>query len=63
MKPVHPFFGITPEAIKAININVTPAKSFSMIDSEMSVAAERQCIVTLELIGIDDRTPSDRLDR
>jgi hypothetical protein len=60
---VHPFFGITPEAIGAVNMNIVPAESSSVIDRQVHVAAKHQRIIASPSIRINDRTSTGGLRR
>jgi len=57
------FFSITPESFNTINVNLARSKAFSMVNFEMSVTTKHQRVVALELIGINDGSPSDSLNR
>ncbi len=59
----QPFFGIGPEALQAIDVDLARTEPPLMVDSEMPVTAEHQGVVTTEFVGIDDASPADHLDR
>jgi hypothetical protein len=57
------FFGITPKALEAIDIDFASGKAlFLVIDSEMPVTAEHQAIVADEPIGVNDAATPDGLN-
>jgi len=56
------FFGITPEAFEAVNINLASGKFLMMIDFQVPVSAIHQSIIASEFIGINDGASSDCLN-
>jgi hypothetical protein len=58
----QPFLGIGPEAFKAVDVDLARAEAPLMIDLQMAIAAEHQCIVAAEFIGINDAAASHHLD-
>jgi len=58
MKLDNSFFCITPEALKAVNVNLASGKSLLMIKPQMPVSTKHQSIIASEFISIHNRTPS-----
>lgn len=56
------FFGKTPEAFQAIDIDFSTGEDFSMIHSEMTVSAKHQGIVSPEFVRVNDRSSADGFD-
>lgn len=56
MKFYNPFFGVTPKAFQAININLASGKTFAMIDLEMPIAAKHKRVINSEFVSVHDRT-------
>ncbi len=54
--------GETPKAFEAINIHLARREALPMIDSKMTIATEHKSIIAPELIGIYDRSATDRFD-
>jgi len=58
----QPFFSVGPEALKAVDIDLSGAEPHLMVDSEMAVTAEHQRVVAMELVGINDAASTDHLN-
>ena len=54
--------GETPKAFEAIDIDLARRESLSMIDPKMTIAAEHKSIIAPELIGVYNRSATDRFD-
>jgi hypothetical protein len=54
--------GETPKAFEAIDIHFARREAFPMIDSKMTIAAEHKSIIAPELIGVYNRSTTDRFD-
>ena len=63
MELVHPFFRITPEAVRAVHMNIAPAEFSFVIDGEVFVAAKHQRIIVSRSIRINVRTFPDGFHR
>ena len=58
----HPFFGVTPEAFQAINIDFTVSEPSFVVNPQVPVSAKHQRIVSSKFIGIDDGAPSNHFN-
>lgn len=54
--------GETPKAFEAIDIYLARREALPMIDPEMTIAAEHKSIIAPELVGVYDRSATDRFD-
>ena len=59
----QPLFGVGPEALQAVDVDLARTEPPLMIDSQMAVAAEHQAVITAESVSIDDASPPDHPDR
>jgi len=57
-----PLFSVTPETFEAVDIDSAPGELFTMIDSQVTIAAEHESVIDLVLIGIDDAPAFDLFD-
>ena len=55
--------GVTPEALNAVDVDLSIAKMLAMVDIDMPVTAEHQRIITFELVRVNDAATPDHLDR
>jgi len=62
MKLDDPLFGITPESLKAVNVDLPSSKSLSVVDSQMPVSTEHERVIASKLVRIHNRTSSYRFD-
>lgn len=51
--------GIAPEALQAVDVHTASGEALAMIDLQVAVSTEGQCIVSAELVGIDERSALD----
>jgi hypothetical protein len=58
MKFYNSLLRITPEAFKAININLTRSKSLSMINSQMPISTKHKSIIASKFISVHNRASS-----
>ena len=56
-------FGIAPEALHSIDIDLSGSKVFSMIDFDVTVSTEHQRVIASELIGVDNAPPTNGFHR
>jgi len=57
------FLGIAPEAFDAVNIDLPPSKSLSVVYPEMPVSAKHKAVVAFKPVGIDNSSSPDCLHR
>lgn len=55
-------FGVTPEALEPIDVHFSPAKTSIVVDSQVLVTIERQRIVRMIFIGVNERPALNELD-
>ena len=63
MKLNNTLFSKGPEALQAVDVDLARGESFSVVHPQVSVTAEHQGVVAVELIGVDDGTSFNGFDR
>lgn len=62
MKFNNAFFGITPKALNAIDVNFAVTKMLPMVNVDMPVTTEHQSIITFEFVGVNNASAPDHFD-
>ena len=63
MKLDNTLFSEGPETLQAVDVDLAGGESFSVVHPQVSVATEHQGVVTVELVGVNDRASFNGFDR
>lgn len=59
----EPFLGPAPESLQAVDVDLAGGENLAVIHFQVPISTEHQAVVTFKLIGIDNGTSADLLDR